>query len=239
MDDEYLFISDCHLDDSRPQVTRELINFLDVRAATARCLYILGDLFEVWLGDDNPVLEFRPVVSSLQRLARKTDIFFMAGNRDFLLGQAFAQEAGINLLEEPHILQLDTSRVVLIHGDTLCTDDHDYQAFRSMVRSQKWQADFLSRPLSERQQIATQLRSDSANAMSRKTLEIMDVNPRAVQDCFLQNEIDTIVHGHTHRPAIHQYEANRRRIVLGNWTPEPSYLSWKRDQGFGLNDLRI
>jgi UDP-2,3-diacylglucosamine hydrolase len=163
----------------------------------------------------------------------------MAGNRDFLLGYDFAKRVGLTLLDEPQQLQLGTQQVLLIHGDTLCTDDHDYQQFRSMVRSQAWQAEFLGQPLAERHRVAAQLRNDSVEAMAQKTLEIMDVNPQAVKECFRQNRVDTIIHGHTHRPAVHQYENSRVRYVLGDWNPGPSYLSWNRLQGFELVDPRI
>jgi UDP-2,3-diacylglucosamine hydrolase len=239
MNQEYLFISDCHLDQSRPDVTAALTEFLDKRAPGARYLYILGDFFEAWLGDDTPISEFQIVISSLQRLAPDTEIFFMGGNRDFLLGDEFARKVNFKLLEEPHIVQLGDKRVALIHGDTLCTDDHDYQAFRALVRDPHWQSVLLAKPLQERLQIARQLRSDSAEAMAQKSLEIMDVNAQAVQDCFDQNQVDTIIHGHTHRPALHQYDSNLTRIVLGDWGRESSYLSWTLQQGFSLVDPRV
>ena len=239
MSDEYLFISDCHLDASRPEVTATLLDFLDKRAAMARYLFILGDLFEVWLGDDDPAPEHQQVIALLQQLGRNIDIFFMAGNRDFLLGKTFADAANMTLLDEPHLLLLDNTRVVLVHGDILCTDDHDYQAFRSMVRVPEWQSTFLAKPLAERQQIAAQMRSYSVDAMAQKSMQIMDVNSAAVQDCFRDNEASTIIHGHTHRPAVHTYDSNLSRIVLGDWGQQPSYLSWKPEQGFELHDPRI
>ncbi len=239
MNDEFLFISDCHLDARRPEISTAVCQFLDKRAVAARCLFILGDLFEVWLGDDDPAQEHQPVIESLYRLSRNTDVYFIAGNRDFLLGKLFADRTGITLLEEPHSLDLNETRVVLIHGDTLCTDDHDYQAFRCTVRSRQWQAEFLARPLSERQHIAARLRNDSIDAMADKSIEIMDVNPQAVQDCFRENEATTIIHGHTHRPAVHRYDPDLFRIVLGDWGHEPSYLSWNPAQGFKLTDPRV
>ena len=239
MSDEYLFISDCHLDASRPEVTATLANFLQTRAVTARHLYILGDLFEVWLGDDDPAPEHQHVIGLLRQLGQNTELFFMAGNRDFLLGKDFADANNITLLNEPHVLLLDKTRVALVHGDILCTDDHDYQAFRSMVRAAEWQSAFLAKPLSERRQMAAQTRSDSVNAMAQKSMQIMDVNSTAVQNCFRDNEASTIIHGHTHRPAVHTYDSNLSRIVLGDWGQEPSYLSWKRGQGFKLHDPRI
>lgn len=239
MNDEYLFISDCHLDARRPEVTTAIIGFLENRAPEARYLYILGDLFEVWLGDDDPAPEHQRVIESLQRLAAKVEIFFMAGNRDFLLGPTFARRVNLTLLEEPHPLQLGQDRVVLIHGDTLCTDDRDYQEFRCMVRTAQWQSDFLDKPLAERRQIAAQLRAESVDAMAGKASEIMDVNALAVQNCFRANEASIIIHGHTHRPAIHQYDSNLKRIVLGDWGREPSFLSWTPAQGFDLRDPRL
>ncbi len=239
MSHEYLFISDCHLDASRPEISAALTGFLDNRAASARCLYILGDLFEVWLGDDDPAPEYRDVIESLRQLASRVEVFFMAGNRDFLLGSAFASKVNLSLLDEPHILQLGQDRAVLIHGDSLCTDDRDYQEFRSMVRTEKWQADFLGKPLEERQHIAARLRADSVDAMAQKSYEIMDVNQAAVQDCFTRNQVSTIIHGHTHRPAIHRYNSDLSRIVLGDWGQEPSYLSWTSVQGFDLHDPRL
>ena len=239
MSDEYLFISDCHLDANRPGVTATLVDFLEKRAARARYLFILGDLFEVWLGDDDPAPEHQQVITLLQQLGQKTDLFFMAGNRDFLLGKTFADENNITLLDEPHLLQLDNTRVVLVHGDILCTDDHDYQALRSMVRVPEWQSEFLAKPLLERQQLAAQMRSYSIDAMAQKPMQIMDVNPAAVQNCFRDNEASIIIHGHTHRPAVHNYDSNLSRIVLGDWGQEPSYLSWKREHGFKLYDPRI
>ncbi len=239
MSEEYLFISDCHLDSGRPEVTAALTRFLRQRAVSASRLYILGDLFEVWLGDDDPAAAAQPVIEALQVLTGKMPVYFIAGNRDFLLGHEFATRVGLTLLEEPQRLQLGTHQVLLIHGDTLCTDDHDYQQFRSIVRSQAWQSEFLDQPLAERQRVAARLRNDSAEAMAQKSLEIMDVNPQAVQDCFRQNQVDTIIHGHTHRPAVHHYDHSQARYVLGDWHPGPSYLSWEQKQGFKLVDPGI
>lgn len=236
---EYLFVSDCHLDPARPEVCAALIDFLQQRASGAERLYILGDLFEVWLGDDTPTAELGPVIDALRRKARDTEIYFLAGNRDFLLGQAFADDVGLGLLEEPQFLQLGDHRVLLIHGDTLCTDDHDYQKFRRLVRSADWQSEFLARPLAARQQIAVGLRQDSADAMAQKPTEIMDVNADAVSACFAEHDVDTIVHGHTHRPALHNPAPGLTRYVLGDWNPGPSYLSWTPATGFRLSDARV
>ena len=232
------FISDLHLDSARPEITRALADFLQRNRDCDR-LYILGDLFEVWLGDDDPADDHQVVIDSLHRLAESCEINFMAGNRDFLLGEKFAHKVGMALLEEPCTLQLGRSQVVLIHGDSLCIDDQDYQSFRAMVRNPEWISSFLAKPLLERQQIATQLREDSARAMDQKSFEIMDVNATAVTNCFDENNADVIIHGHTHRPAVHHHDTGLQRIVLGDWNPGPSYLSWNQESGFRLNDARL
>jgi UDP-2,3-diacylglucosamine hydrolase len=238
MTDEYLFISDCHLDGSRPEITRNLVDFIKNRASTARFLYILGDLFEVWLGDDDPVPGFEELISSLKQLSQTTKIYFLAGNRDFLLGDEFAGRAGLNILLEPVKLNLDGQSVVLLHGDVLCTDDHDYQAFRKQVRDPDWQSNFLLKPLTERQQIAAGLRADSIAATLEKIDEITDTNQDAVDACFDRQAAEIMIHGHTHRPCIHQYSQSRTRYVLGDWNPVPSYLSWNKAAGFKLHDPR-
>jgi UDP-2,3-diacylglucosamine hydrolase len=237
--EEYLFISDCHLDPRRPEVSAALIQFLRSRAASARHLYILGDLFEVWLGDDDPADDHQQVIAALRELAACCEIFFIAGNRDFLLGENFAARVGMKLLREPHFLQLEQSRVMLMHGDTLCTDDHEYQEFRTMVRDPAWILATLASSLAERQRLAARLREDSKAAMSQKGSEIMDVSEITVAECFRANAADVIIHGHTHRPALHRYAAGLLRIVLGDWVREPSFLSWQPGQGFKLTDPRV
>lgn len=239
MSEENLFISDCHLDPRRPEISAALIQFLQSRAAAARRLYILGDLFEVWLGDDDPADGHQQVIDTLSELAVSCEIFFIAGNRDFLLGEDFAARVGMTLLREPHFLQLEQSRVMLLHGDTLCTDDHEYQKFRVMVRDPAWISATLARSLTERGQVAARLRDDSKAAKSLKASEIMDVSETTVAECFRANAADVIIHGHTHRPALHRYAAGLLRIVLGDWAREPSFLSWQPGQGFKLIDPRV
>ena len=239
MSAEYLFISDCHLDTSRPEAIRALSDFLEHRANSATRIYILGDLFEVWLGDDDPAAGLAGIIESIKRRARATSMFFMAGNRDFLLGAKFAAEIGVELLPETFRLELGHHSTLLLHGDTLCTDDEDYQAFRRQMRNPAWQTRFLARPLVERQEIAAGLRSDSSKAMSTKSMQIMDVNPETVESCFDTHGVDTLIHGHTHRPAVHHYANGATRYVLGDWNPDPSYLSWRQDLGFELIDPRV
>jgi len=239
MTDEYLFISDCHLDRSRPDISENLADFLLNRASSARFLYILGDLFEVWLGDDDPAIALSGIITSLKKLSMRTRIFFLAGNRDFLVGDRIAERAGFKILTEPVSLSLGSQRVILLHGDILCSDDHDYQDFRLRVRSPDWQSHFLRKPLAERRQIATGLRADSKAAMYDKPLEIMDVNRETVDSYFQQHGAEVIIHGHTHRPGIHRYAESTTRYVLGDWNPQPSYLSWSESSGFVLHDTRV
>lgn len=239
MSDETLFISDCHIDASKPKITSSLLDFLHNRAKNARFLYILGDLFETWIGDDAHNTAHQTIIGSLKRLSKNTEIYFLAGNRDFLLGDEAANAIGLTRINDPIIIQLAEHRVALMHGDTLCTDDNDYQTFRRMVRDPNWQTQFLLKPLSERQAIAAELRVKSREAMKEKTIEIMDVNAEAVSQSFTQLEVDFIIHGHTHRPAVHIYPNNQKRFVLGDWNPQPSYISWKRSQGLKLVDPRV
>ena len=239
MTDEYLFISDCHLDAARLDIRASLTDFLKNRAMEARFLYILGDLFEAWIGDDDPAQDYAEIFSCFKTLSHQTEIFFLCGNRDFLFHEAGADRIGATLITEPAFLQLGSDQILLLHGDSLCTDDSDYQQFRAMVRNADWQNAFLSKSLAERQQIVTDLRTRSKAAMQNKSSEIMDVNQRAVLDSFKQSGVRLMIHGHTHRPAIHQYENNNTRIVLGDWNPHPSYLSWRQDQGFKLIDHRV
>ncbi len=239
MTDEYLFISDCHLDRSRPEISKNLIEFLVNRAPAARFLYILGDLFEVWPGDDDPALGLRNIIATLKQLSLDTNIYFLAGNRDFLVGDALAKQAGFEIITEPANLTLGSQQVLLLHGDVLCTDDHDYQAFRAQVRNPDWQSHFLQKPLAERQDIAAGMRADSKAAMYDKPAEIMDVNRQTVDSFFEQHQAEVIIHGHTHRPAVHRYKGSATRYVLGDWNPEPSYLSWSVASGFELHDFRV
>ncbi len=238
MSEEILFVSDLHLDRSQPEITQHFIQFLKARAAHARALYILGDLFEVWLGDDDPADAFSEVFGALKRLSSSCELFFLAGNRDFLVGQALMTRLDMQLIEDEYRIKLGEHHVALKHGDALCTDDVEYQKFKAMVRNPQWQQQFLAKPLTERQAISEALRQQSKNATRQKAMEITDVNAQAVEDCFERLGIDVLIHGHTHRPAIHHLPGSRQRIVLGDWHPGPSYLSWK-DGAFSLFDDRV
>jgi UDP-2,3-diacylglucosamine hydrolase len=234
---EILFISDLHLDQNKPDIIAHFVTFLKARAVNARALYILGDLFEVWLGDDDQVTAFSEVFDALADFSSRAELYFMHGNRDFLVGQNLSARLNMTLLTDPQLLQLGEQKIALMHGDLLCSDDVDYQNFRKLVRQPEWQQKFLSKPLSERKSIADALRKESAQAMNQKTNQIMDVNQQTVEKTFNDLGIDILIHGHTHRPAVHQLNEYRQRIVLGDWQPEASYLSWNQGS-FTLHDPR-
>jgi len=223
-----LFISDLHLDDRRPETTQLLLQFLQDEAGNADALYILGDLFEYWLGDDVPSRCATQVAGALRSLADKgVPCFFMHGNRDFLLREAYAKQAGMTLLPEEHVIDLYGERVLLMHGDSLCTDDTPYQQFRTLVRNPAWQDDFLTKTPQERFQVAMQARDASAEHKGNVDMGIMDVNQGEVVAAFERHGVQKMIHGHTHRPATHELEANGKpahRIVLGDWYTQSSVL---------------
>lgn len=224
-----LFISDLHLEDSRPAMTRLLLDFLAGQAREADALYILGDLFEYWIGDDALTETARQVSRGIRGLAESNvDCYFMHGNRDFLLGEGYAERSGLKVLPESIVVNLYGTPTLLLHGDTLCTDDLEYQAFRRQVRDPAWQAVFLSRSVEERLAIAQQARDASKQHTSSATMEIMDVNKAAVQEAFSQQGVRHMIHGHTHRPATHRHELKNggtaTRIVLADWYDHGSVL---------------
>ena len=225
-----LFISDLHLCSSRPVITQQFLTFLQTEAVQAQALYILGDLFEYWAGDDDvDDAHHQAIIAGLHRLAASgTNIFFMHGNRDFLLGQVFADATGIQLLHDPTIIDLHGKRALLSHGDVLCTDDVDYQAFRRLVRASAWQAAFLATPLTARKTQIEILRQRSELEKSYKSESIMDVNPDAVNQLIKDYDYpELLIHGHTHRPALHQLKVDGhacQRWVLGDWYEQGSCL---------------
>lgn len=223
-----LFISDLHLDPLRPQITESFLQFLASEARRADSLYILGDLFEVWIGDDDPDPHHARVMAGLRELAGTgIPVYFMHGNRDFLIGEGFAKLTGCRILSDPTLVELQGTPALLMHGDTLCTDDTEYQRFRSMVRDPAWQQTFLSKPLEERHAFAAQARSESRSQTRQKAESIMDVNQQAVEKIMLQHGVARLIHGHTHRPAIHRFTAGGKphtRIVLGDWYEQKSLL---------------
>jgi UDP-2,3-diacylglucosamine hydrolase len=211
-----LFISDLHLDSARPAVTRALAEFL---SANTDCdaLYILGDLFEAWIGDDDDAplaLQIRELFAQFSAAGPR--LYLMHGNRDFLIGEQFCRAAGATLLDDPTVIDLYGHPTLLMHGDSLCSDDAQYQAFRLQARDPQWQQQLLSQDLPQRRALAQQLRSMSQEANSNKAEDIMDVNAETVRAVMTAHSVDRLIHGHTHRPAAHQLPEGKR-WVLGDW----------------------
>jgi len=223
-----LFISDLHLDPERPAVTELFLELLARRARTADAIYILGDLFEAWVGDDDTSPMNQAVCDSLKKCATSgTPVFIMHGNRDFLLGARFAEASGCTLLDDPALIDLYGTPTLLMHGDLLCTDDKEYMTFRSMVRDTEWQRELLSRSLEERQLMAREMRDRSREQTGGKPESIMDVNKEAVIKTMTEHKVQRLIHGHTHRPAIHDLVISgepAQRIVLGDWYEQGSLL---------------
>lgn len=224
-----LFISDLHLDESRPAIVAQFERFLGEIAPQAQALYILGDLFEYWAGDDSLGLPFQKRVAQALRKAadRPIRIAMMHGNRDFLVAQAFGQATGAALIADPTIVDLYGTRTVLLHGDTMCTDDTQYQALRTQFRDPGWQRAMLARPLEQRLAIARGYRAESEGAKQGKAMQIMDVAPAAVEQLFARSGCDVMIHGHTHRPGrhVHRVEGRDRvRWVLPDWYERGGYL---------------
>lgn len=225
-----LFISDLHLCASRPAITEQFVHFLDSTARRANALYILGDLFEYWAGDDDLAdAHNQTVIQALSRLsAHGVSCYLIHGNRDFLLSNDFARAANLQILQDPSMLNLHGHRVLLSHGDALCTDDLAYQEFRRQVRDPAWQTQFLAQPLSSRKAQIEALRMRSEQEKSGKSELIMDVNQNAVSALLRAHDYPEIfIHGHTHRPASHDIEIDRHHIVrwvLGDWYEQGSCL---------------
>jgi len=242
-----LFISDLHLDSRTPAITRTFLDFLERQAAGAGALYILGDLFEAWVGDDDHSELSDQVASALARLSGNgTDIHLMHGNRDFLIGRDYAERCGATLLEDPTVMDCHGQRVALMHGDSLCTRDTEYMQFRQQVRSREWQDAFLAKSLVERYMIAQQAREQSREANTNKTSEIMDVTYSEVIRSLHELNVPVLIHGHTHRPAVHTIsletpirgQDSAVRIVLGDW----HYKGWVlefTDQGHDLRNFPL
>ncbi len=224
-----LFISDLHLCADRPAITELFLKFLQNDARRAQALYILGDLFEYWIGDEAATLdEHRPTIEALRALAESgVPTQIIPGNRDFLLGADFARASGCPVLPDPTCIDLYGTPVLLMHGDSLCTRDVEYMAFRKMVRERRWQREFLDKPYAEREAIARRYREISKETTSQKKPEIMDVTQGAVEEIMRTHRIRHLIHGHTHRPAEHVFNldgASAYRTVLGDWYEQGSVL---------------
>ena len=216
-----LLISDLHLEEKRPDITRAFLHFLATRARQAEALYILGDFFEVWIGDDGMTPFQHEIAGALRELSDAgTRIYLMHGNRDFLIGKRFCREAGCILLSDPHKLQMNGEPVLLMHGDSLCTLDVGYMKLRRWLRNPLTLLILRNLPLSTRQKLARKLRNESRAQTRMKASDIVDVTPQEVIKVMAAHGVRTLIHGHTHRPAVHELEVNgqaARRIVLGDW----------------------
>lgn len=229
-----LFISDLHLAGERPAANEQFFRFLRDEGGRAQALYVLGDLFEYWAGDDeltdrqgDPLAA--AVASGFRSLSRQgVRVRIMHGNRDFLVGEGFLAASGAQRLEDPTVIQHQGEPLALLHGDTLCTDDHDYQAWRRTARSDTWRREFLAKPLAERHETIMGLRAKSKEVIAAKPAEIMDVNQEAVRDAFRRHGVQRMIHGHTHRPARHELEVDGvrcERWVLPDWYGRGGYLA--------------
>ena len=221
-----LFVSDLHLTEERPEANERFIGFLERKARSAAALYILGDFFEYWVGDDDIGAPFNSVIAGLLRKL-PIPLYFMHGNRDFLIGERFCAATGARLLQDPVVETIEGEKTLLMHGDTLCTDDVGYQAWRRQARDPAFQAAFLAKSLPERHQAVGQMREKSKAAIGAKPAEIMDVNEDAVREALRRHGVRRLIHGHTHRPGRHALEVDGKRCerwVLPDWYGRGGYL---------------
>jgi UDP-2,3-diacylglucosamine hydrolase len=236
-----LLISDLHLDESRPDISAALLGFLHSNKGRCEALYVLGDLFEAWIGDDESTDLSQRVAGAFKSFSESSQLYFMHGNRDFLLGPHYAELCGASLIPDPYILDIDAFSIVLAHGDSLCTDDNDYIEFRNMVRQHPWQKDFLSQTLQQRREFARRARQQSQTATANKASSIMDVNQQEVETLLSRKGKTILIHGHTHRPASHNFELQTdgepiqaSRVVLGDWDKS----LWYAEISAGCIDLK-
>jgi UDP-2,3-diacylglucosamine hydrolase len=232
-----IFISDLHLSDDHPHIIMMFKSFLERLIKKNKDnteLYIIGDLFESWVGDDHETQLYLEIKDTLIKLASNNiKTYFLYGNRDFLIGDKFLKETNMTLIPDPHIFTYKNKKVLISHGDEFCTDDTEYQMFRKIVRNKDWQKDFLSFPISKRLKIAGEAQDASRNSKENKSINIMDVNQDAIKTIMSDYQVDLIIHGHTHRPAKHSIERNNQhceRFVLGDWTDESAIiLDWSNE----------
>ncbi|HEX7368746.1 MAG TPA: UDP-2,3-diacylglucosamine diphosphatase [Rhodanobacteraceae bacterium] len=228
-----LFVSDLHLDEARPHIVRDFERFCAGEARHADALYVLGDLFEAYIGDDDDAALNARIAAALRGVADSgVPVKYIAGNRDFLLGDAYAKRCGMQILADGTVVDLYGTPTLILHGDVLCTDDAAYLAFRKQVRDPAWQAAFLSRPLAERRAFAAQARDASRAHTSSADMAIMDVNTTAVEAALRDAGVMRMIHGHTHRPAVHDFTLDGKpaqRIVLGDWYEQGSLLRVNRE----------
>lgn len=225
-----LFVSDLHLEADRPDIGEQFLKFLQTDAMEADDLYILGDLFEAWVGDDDPNTHYFKIKRAIRKVVdRGIPVYFMHGNRDFMIGRQFANETGVQILDDPFRVKMYGENALLSHGDILCTDDVSYQRVRKMTRDPEWQAKMRSKPLKDRLRMAEEARRQSLEQTLNLSMQIMDVNQEAVVQMIQKHNVDVLLHGHTHRPGIHDVQVGHRkakRIVLGDWYTQGSVLRW-------------
>ena len=230
-----LFISDLHLTEERPEANERFISLLEEEARRAEALYILGDFFEYWIGDDDLGEPFNAVIAGLLKdlTRRGVAVYLMHGNRDFLIGERFCAATGAKLLADPTVTEINGVKTLLVHGDTLCTDDVEYQAWRRKARDPAFQAEFLAKPLDERRKAVHQMREKSRQVVQEKTAEIMDVNDDAVREAMRAHGVRRLIHGHTHRPGRHRVDLGGERgerWVLPDWYGRGGYLQIARGE---------
>ncbi len=227
-----LFISDIHISEQHPEICDQLIDFLENHTQQSKALYILGDLFEYWLGDDDTNPEYKRIKLALKKISNKNiPTYFMHGNRDFLIGESFARETGITILSDPSIIELYNEKILISHGDIFCTDDIDYQSSRKLTRDPNWQKIILGKSLEERKAFAYEARKKSSIHTQKTNEALMDVNQSEINKAFKKYGLNKIIHGHTHKPAIHNSIINGepyKRIVLGDWYEQGSVLKWSQ-----------
>ena len=238
MNQEILFISDLHISLEKPEITRRFLAFLQNRAPKAAAVYILGDLFDVWIGDDDPTPPNNKIRKQLKQLTDSgTQVYLQQGNRDFLLGNKFCQDTGVTLLDDYQVIDLLGTPTLLTHGDLLCTDDLPYQAFRVKSHSPEWQQSVLSKPLLLRLLAARWYRIRSYFHKRKKSHEIMDVNQNTVSKVMLDHNCLRLIHGHTHRPNVHNFEINgqpAQRFVLAAWSKDAGEILCWNSQGYQI-----
>ena len=223
------FISDIHLDSNSPKKTQMFFDFLDQAKNKYSKLFILGDLFEYWIGDDDQSQDSLEVIKQLKKLSDSIEVFFIAGNRDFLIAKEFENKSGIKILEDMYVFSSGNKNIMVSHGDSFCIDDKQYQSLKNEIRSSEWINDFLSKPLEERVQIANEMRAQSAEKSSNKPENIMDVNQEYISEIVKKNNIDILIHGHTHRPFIHHIDSNSIRAVLGSWEDKGWVIEYEQE----------
>lgn len=227
------FISDLHLTQDRPENTQRFLAYLESLDLTVSDLYILGDLFDVWVGDDDPTPPNNAVKEALNKVTAKgVKVHFLAGNRDFLIGDAFFSATQVNCLEDECVIDLFGVKTLLMHGDLLCTDDVEYQQFRALTHNPLWQKEALSKPIEERLALAQHYRQESHLNKKEKSAGIMDVNEHAVISTLEKHSVQRLIHGHTHRPDVHTHTANNQsaeRFVLAEWDTSGSILDWSEN----------